>query len=74
MARKYFTLVSRGNEHYHSGAWVAEFGDYSRGVVADEMAEMKERAKTDQEDISFKIITSGDTQTAINTAIAALNH
>lgn len=73
MARKYYTLLSKGLEVHHNGEWGIEFGDYVRSVVSDEMSDMKDRARVEQERISFKIITTDEGQAAINAKVAELN-
>lgn len=67
MPRPYYTLVEIG-----IGYASPEFGDYSRKVVADEMADMKRR--TDPRLAKYKIVKSGDTQAEIDDAIAELDY
>lgn len=73
MGRKYYTLLSKGNEVHHNGEWVIEFGDYDRETVEAERDEQRDAAKARQERVSFKIITTGDKQADINAAVAKLN-
>lgn len=69
MARKYFILVS--NFAKDDDLWSMEFGDYSRAVVAQEMADMKD---SDHMGFNFRIVTvNGDSQAAIDSAITTLN-
>jgi hypothetical protein len=67
MAKKYYTLAVRWSA---TDAWSPEFGDYSRTVVKDEQADMRDGSNPPH---ASKIISSGDTQAEINAAIAALN-
>lgn len=73
MARKYYTLLSKGNEPHHNGVWCVEFGSFDRADVVSEMEEGKERAAREQERISWKIITTGPMQADINAKVAELN-
>lgn len=69
MARRYHILVS--NYAVDDDSWSMEFGDYSRAVVAQEMADMKD---SDHMGFNFRIVTlSYDTQAAIDSALATLN-
>lgn len=71
--RKYYTLISKSNEAYDNSDWAIEFGSYEKSDVTYEMQEYKERNKINQERIQYKIITTGDTQPEINTAVQQLN-
>lgn len=73
MSRKYYTLLSKGLEDYHNGEWVIEYGSYVRGDCIDEQSHAASNAANAQERIKFKIITTGDTQSEINEAVAKLN-
>lgn len=61
--RPYFTLATRDD-----GKWSPQFGDYSRAVVAQESTD----SYSDYRRADKRIITSGDSEDAINAAIAAL--
>ena len=65
MAKTYYTLASRDN-----GTWGVAFGDYSRTVVQDELADMRDNgyARSD-----LKIVKTADSQPEIDYAIAQLN-
>jgi hypothetical protein len=67
MTKTYYTLLSRETP---KDRWVIEFGDYSRSVVRQERDDMKDGAFCDH---AFKIIATGDAQSAIDAAVAALN-
>lgn len=65
----YFTLI----EHDGS-AWHAQFGDYDRATVVDEMGDILNSAgHVGSRKVNVRIITSGDTQSEIDAAIAAYN-
>lgn len=68
MARRYFTLLSRGPDDTR---WAIEFGDYKRGVVKQERDDMKDG---DYCDHAFRIIETDDAQSAIDAAVFALNN
>ena len=67
--RKYYTLIVKepGEE------WSPQFGDYDRGVVADEGDGMKSSAIWDRK-AKMKIICTGDKQADIDAEIARLNY
>lgn len=67
MARKYHTLCIR-----EDGIWAPQFGDYSREVVEQERDDHRDSANGYKAK-DMRIITSGDTQAAINAAVAKLN-
>lgn len=52
--------------------WGPDFGDYSRSVVQQELTDRKASGDHDPR-TCYKIISSGDTQAEIDTAIAKLN-
>lgn len=62
MARSYYTLVVK----YAGAQWGPEFGDYDREVVVDESMEYSD-------DTPVRVIKSGDSQPAIDAAVALLN-
>lgn len=65
MARKYHTLISKRH-----GLWVIEFGDYDKQTVVDEMCDHRDH----EPKLPMRIITTGDRQVDIDTAVKALNH
>lgn len=72
---KYYTLVSKDINN-SKDIWAIEFGDYSRGIVQDEMREYRYNnalQNDGEERREYKIITSGDLQADIEAAVAYLN-
>lgn len=65
MARKYHTLAVR-----EDGRWAPQFGDYDRETVDSEREEYRDKGHKARD---LRIITTGDTQAAINAGIANLN-
>ena len=65
MARKYFTLAVRTD-----GKWSAQFGDYDRATVQDELTDYRDH---DMKAKDLRIVISGDRQSDIDAAIAKLN-
>lgn len=64
--RTYYILAQRTD-----GRWAIEFGDYSRATVDAERADYRDH---DVKACDLKVIrVAGDTQTACDAAIAALN-
>lgn len=73
--KKYYTLVSKDLNN-PKDIWTIEFGDYSRGIVQDEMREYRYNnalQNEGEEKREYKIITSGDSQAEIEAAVAELN-
>lgn len=73
-SKTYYTLAVKSE----AGIWGAQFGDYSRDVVAQEMQDMLASDTAGGLSPAFfkpnyKTIKSGDSQAEIETAIAALN-
>jgi hypothetical protein len=66
MAGRYHTLALRDG-----GIWRPEFGDYDKSVVEAERDDYHEGGGHRLADL--RIISTGDTQAAINAAIATLN-
>lgn len=66
MSHRYFTLLHREAD----GIWAIEFGDYSRRVVQDELEDYLDH---DIRRKDLRIITTGDAQSDIEAAVAALN-
>lgn len=52
-----------------AGKWSIHFGDYDREVVEDEQADVKDS----QPKVKTKIISTGDSQAAIDAKVAELN-
>jgi hypothetical protein len=72
MAKKYFTLVVKEP----NGPWSPQFGDYERDTVVEEMADYKQHVGQGcsfEKGTKFKIVTTGETQAAIEAAVAKLN-
>jgi len=70
MPKRYFTLIAREPD----GQWSPQFGDYDRETVNTEKADYVDHIGTTwPKGTQFKVIASGDDQTSINAAIAALN-
>jgi len=65
MARKYFTLAVR-----EAGQWSPQFGDYDRETVEAERDDYRDHGHKVRD---LRIVQSGDTQAAIDAAIAKLN-
>lgn len=61
----YYTLAVREN-----GTWGAQFGDYDRETVAEEKIDYADHGYLARD---LKIIRTGDNQTDIDAAIAAMN-
>ncbi len=68
MAKRYFTLVSIDGSP--GCPWGIEFGDYDYDTVWDEFLEMRDRGWKRSE---LKILTTGDKQADIESAVAELN-
>lgn len=66
-ARTYFTLAIRAD-----GVWSPQFGDYDRETVEQEARDMRD-SDSALRSKDCKVISSGDSQDAINAAIAKLN-
>lgn len=66
--RKYFSLLSIDGTP--GCKWAIEFGDYDLQTVEDERDDYRDRGWKAKE---LKIITTGDTQAAIDAAVAELN-
>lgn len=64
--RKYHTLLA-----LIDGRWGIQFGAYERGDVMAERAAYIENGEAKAKEL--KVITTGDTQTEINAAVAKLN-
>ena len=65
MARRYYTLAVR-----EGGRWAPQFGDYDRETVDSEREEYRHKSHKARD---MRVITTGDTQAAINDGIAKLN-
>jgi hypothetical protein len=75
MPKKYYTLVSK-DVNNSADTWAIEFGDYSRGIVSDEMREYRYNnalKNEGEERREYKIISSGDSQAEIEAAVKELN-
>jgi hypothetical protein len=68
MARKYHTLVVNDGTA-EAPAWGPQFGDYYKTCVEAE----RDEYRRDYPASSLKIITTGDTQADIASAVAKLN-
>lgn len=66
--KRYFSLLTKEPD----GQWAPQFGDYDRETVAEEMESYREDSGW-PEGTKFRILSSGDTQAAINEAVAKLN-
>lgn len=64
--RTYYTLCVS-----YDGRWAGHFGDYSRAVVEQELDDVRDSQGIRKKDL--RIITTGETQAAIDEAIHALN-
>ena len=73
MSKKYYTLLSKSSETYHNNDWIIECGSYDKEDCVSEMADGKDAAEREQLRMKFKIITTDDTQDAINQAVMQLN-
>lgn len=69
MAKQYYTLLERSKDGI---LWSPQFGDYDRAVVAQEGDDRRESGSW-IEGTKLKIIATGDKQSDIDVAIAALN-
>lgn len=67
MTKAYYTLVSRNSA---ASRWCIEFGDYDRNTVKEEQQDLKDDGHSMS---NLMIIKSGDTQSEIDAAVAALN-
>jgi hypothetical protein len=68
MAKQYYTMIVRTPDQL----WSPEFGDYSRAVVAEEMADQKRNGGWPKK-TKFKIIKTADDQKSITAAVEAMN-
>lgn len=68
MARKYYTLCERTPGQL----WAPQFGDYSKAVVVQERADMKDSGSFIK-GTEFTIITTSGSQQMISEAVAQLN-
>jgi len=68
MARKYHSLI----EHLPGESWALQFGDYSKTVVQQEVQDMKDSGSF-VKGTKYKVITTDDSQAAINAAVEELN-
>jgi ACT domain-containing protein len=64
MSKRYFTLAE-----LIDGQWRAQFGDYDRAVVQDELQDMRDNDSKAR----LRIVSSGDKQADIEQALAKLN-
>lgn len=71
--RKYYTVISKGQEDYHNSEWIIEYGSYDRSDCTTEIEDYKERDERNQERIKYKIITTSDKQSEINDTVNYLN-
>ena len=71
--RKYYTVISKGHEDYHNGMWIVQYGSYDKSDCVYEIESYKDRDECNQERIKYKIITTGDAQADVNSAVAKLN-
>lgn len=70
---KYYTFITRDNEQ---SPWGAEFGDYDKECVSEEMRLTIEWDRLNSEyrgAKNYRVICTGDLQVEINARIAALN-
>lgn len=69
MSKAYYTLAERQPD----GTWAPAFGDYDKDVVAQERADMLHGSAGRIRAKDLRIVRSGDSQAAIDAAIAKLN-
>lgn len=69
MSRKYYSLI----EKLPGESWAVQFGDYSKSVVTQEVADMKDSG-TFVKGTKFKVITTDGKQASIDAAVKELNN
>lgn len=72
MAKRYYTLLVRDSSYTARDAgWGVEFGDYDKECVEQERDDKVQSGWPEVKRCDTAIVTSGDTQDAIDAAVAA---
>lgn len=68
MSKSYFTLATREDD----GLWYAQFGDYDRDVVKQELDDYADGGSYRRKDM--RVVVTGDDQASVERGVRRLNY